>query len=240
MVGGRGVGKFCDAVPRLAELIAVEARLRSRDLGIGPFWIVVAAGIVLVGAPDRLVAHQVVDRGVGGGEVFHFDGGVELAVARLDVLRTLRQHPLVGFTCSLGPLQIKQCVGVGLLGILRQGAVRAEGLALLDRLLHAHAIAQGHHPVEPEATAQSGFGRRRWQGRQQLVEPGEGGIGAVEAACRIGAADLGAPTHHGGGLIGGNRRRPGARDHLGAKGRAHVLQHTRRFERARPGWRVPP
>ena len=44
------------------------------------------------------------------------------------------------------------------------------------------------------------------------------------------AADLGAPSHHGGRLVGGNRRRPGARDHLGAKGCAHVLQHARRLE----------
>jgi hypothetical protein len=56
-IGGRGIGELGDAFPRLAQLIAVETRLRRRDLGIGPFRIVVAAGVVLVASPDRLVAH---------------------------------------------------------------------------------------------------------------------------------------------------------------------------------------
>ena len=89
-----------------AQLAAVEARLRCHHFSVGLLRVAVAAGICLVAAPYRFIGHEIVDRGVGCPEVFHFLGGVELAVARLYVLGALRQHPLVGRSRFLGPSQI--------------------------------------------------------------------------------------------------------------------------------------
>ena len=199
-----GVGRRCvrqahQAVPGLAELVAVEARLGRRRLGVAALGIGLGRRIVAIVAPDRLVADQRIDGGVGRREIVELDVGEEDAIARDHVLGCLRQDAVVGIARRLGPAHVEQGIAVGLLGIGGQGAVGAERVALFHRLLHAHAIAQGHQAVEPQAPAQRLVVRR--QRGQQRIESRERRIGAVEAARRVGRPDLRAPAHHGARLL---------------------------------------
>ena len=207
-------------------MIAVETSLSRRDLGIGALLVVIPCRAFLVVPIDRLIADQRVDRGIGSGEILEFDRGIELAVAGLDVLGRLRHYAGERLACLFGPPKVQERIAIGLVDEGGERPICTQRFCLLGGLRHAQAIAQGHDPVETDPATQGRLVRRN--GRQQRIEAREGRIGALEAPRGVGRPDLRAPSHHGAGFRGGNRRcRPG--DHRRPIGSAKIAEYARRF-----------
>ena len=224
-VGRRGVRQAREAGPRLAELVAVGARLGRRRLRVAALDVGLGRRIVAIVAPDRFVADQAVDHGKGGREVLELDVGH----------RTRRSVPARPWGSAPGSgdrHRAPRRVGASRAAHRRRparhrraGAVGAEGVALLHRLLHAHAIAQRDQAIETKAPAQRLVVRR--QRGQQRVDSRKRRIGAVEAPGRIGPDP--APQRTIAPACCAAIGRVGAGDRRGAEGRAHVEQNVGRL-----------
>ena len=194
--------EWADARPGVAELIAEEARHAGGQRGAGPVRIAIRGRIVEEAAEGRLLGQRGIGQRIGLAEALRLHRRVEGANTGILVEAIGGKDGAVLLQRLLRTPEVQQRIGARLAHVEGQGAGRRQRVGLRQGLGHAHAVAQRHDPVHPDAAREV----RRRLGGQQRIEPRQRRIGDLESALRLLRRRPAAPAHHGARLMRGQRQ----------------------------------